>query len=120
MRAMSLTGINPMQTTKIQTSVQTYLETFGHGKPAVPAVVTLSSQGITVFPGTKPDHDFGPNGDRTPDVFLERRPKAWEMNISPDSANTSVTVTISDDGGVTVKTADGRIIHMEEPVETSG
>lgn len=114
---MSLTETELMQTTKIETSVQTYHGIFGHGKPEVPAVLTLSSQGITVHPGLKPDHDFGPNGDRTPDVFLERRPKAWTISISPDSTENFVVVTVFDDGGFAVAAADGGTLHTENPRE---
>ena len=106
-----------MQTTKIQTSVQTYLGAFGHGKPEVPAVLTLNNQGITVYPGAKPEHDFGPDGDKTPDVHLERRPKAWAISVSPDSTDISVVVTVFDDGGLSVTSADGRVIHMGNPVD---
>lgn len=115
---MSLTGTKRMRMTTIQTSVQTYRETFGHSKPLIPAVVAISSHGITVYPGRTPAHDFQPDGDRTPDVHFERRADAWAISISPDSAEISVFVTVFDDGTVTVKAADGRLINTEKSDET--
>lgn len=115
---MNLTGTEQMQPTKIHTLVQTYLGALGHGEPVIPAILTLEDHGITVYPGQKPDHDFGTDGDITPDVHFERRPNAWAISVSSDSTDISVVVTVFDDGSLTVKAGDGRMVHMGNPVET--
>ena len=102
-----------MNDSTIGTSLPTYSEDSGHGEPRIPVRIHLN-QGMTVDLGLTEKHDFDPDGDRTPNVYIERREGRWQVNIDPDGLDIVVAVNIMDDGSVQVRDAKGNVVLEEE------
>jgi hypothetical protein len=93
---------------KIDTTVPTYhSDGRGHTEPNVPVQIGVG-QGVTLTLGPE-----RPNGQ--PDVYVERRPNGWSINITPDAADIRVAVTVADDGTITATDAHGTVILHEPP-----
>lgn len=97
----------------IRTALQTYTAMTGHGAPRVPATVKINDQGITLNLGLHDRHDFGTEGDRTPEVHVERRRDEWAISISPDSDDARLIVTVRDDGTIGVKGEDADVARAQ-------
>jgi hypothetical protein len=86
----------------IQTTCKTYRTRGGHGRPFVPAILGIDEQAMALKLGISSRHDFSPAGDRTAEVYVERRDGEWAICVSPDSDDAAVVVHIRDDGSVMV------------------
>jgi len=101
-----------LDTTTQRKTVPTYhADGRGHAEPLVPVQVSVG-QGVTVTLGE--NDDVGP-----PDVYVERHPEMWQVNLTPDGSDVRLVAKVHDNGKLVVTDAHGTTLLDEDPVPES-